>query len=451
MRKIESLQFPIELVEKVDPVDTALVIIDLQNDFCHQDGVFGQLDASLEAMPPMLDAVGNLVAEARRLGLMIIWVRATYDPIVRAPNFEDSLSRPGLTADVCLEGTWGAAWIDGLAPDLGASNEISLTKHRFSAFWDTAIDLYLRANRIKTVILTGVITSGCVESTARDAFFRNYFVVMPSDTAASYSQERHDASLRKMAHSMGDVPTSEQLLLIWRACEPGPRSWHLESKQASIKRGLEEILDPQHTAFVIIDMQNDFCHPDGGMAQGGADISANVQAIVAVRELLDLARRHGVLVVHVQASYGPLSASSVWIGEDTEASYALKICQPGTWGADSVTELAPVVGEPTVTKHRYSAFVDTRMETLLRSNGIETLVVTGTATMACVESTIRDAMMRDYQVVVPREAVAARGHMKHLHESSLETMDLFFAQVVGSTEIDDAWAACSPVGRSGQR
>lgn len=450
MRKIESSRFPLTLGEKIDPVDTALVVIDLQNDFCHQDGAFGQLDAPLEAMPPMLDAVLDLVAEARRLEVMIIWVRATYDPIVRAPNFEDSLSRPGLTPDVCLEGTWGADWVDGLGPDPHARNEVCLTKHRFSAFWDTAIDLYLRSNGIKTVVVTGVITSGCVESTARDAFFRNYFVVMPSDTAASYSQERHDASLRKMAHSMGDVPASDALMSIWRTLEPGPRNWHPQSKQAAIKRGLGEIIDPQHTAFVIVDMQNDFCHPDGGMAQGGADISANVQTTAAVRALLDQARRHGVLVIHVHANYGPLSASSVWIGEDTEASWALKICQPGTWGAESIAALAPAASEPIVTKHRYSAFVDTRMETLLRSNGIETLVVTGTATMACVESTIRDAMMRDYQVVVPQEAVAARGHMKHLHDSSLETMGLFFAQVVSSAEIGDAWAVGAAVTGSDQ-
>ena len=140
-----------------------------------------------------------------------------------------------------------------------------------------------------------------------------------------------------------------------------------------------------------------------------------------------------------------MSASSVWIGSDTEASVALEICQPGTWGAQSVAELAPGRDEPIVIKHRYSAFVDTRLETLLRSNGIETLVVTGTATMACVESTVRDAMMRDYDVVVPREAVAARGNMKYLHETSLEAMDLFFARVVSREQLAAAWAACESV------
>lgn len=445
MRNVERAQFPLSLREKVDPAHSALVVIDLQNDFCHRDGVFGRLGASLETMPRMLKSVGSLVAEARRLDIMIVWVRATYDPIVRSPAFEDSLSGPGLTADVCLEGTWGAEWVDGFGPDPDAGNEICLTKHRFSAFWDTAIDLYLRSNRIETVLATGVVTSGCVESTARDAFFRNYFVVMPSDTCASYSQERHDASLRKMAHSMGEVPTSERVLSIWREFEPGRRNWHLRSKRASIKRDLDEVANPRHTAFVIVDMQNDFCHPDGGMAQLGADISANIRAIPAIRELLDRARQAGILVVHVHANYGPLSASSVWIGSDTEASVALEICQPGTWGAQGVAELAPGRDEPIVVKHRYSAFVDTRLETLLRSNGIETLVVTGTATTACVESTVRDAMMRDYDVVVPREAVAARGSMKRLHETSLEAMDLYFARVVSGEQLAAAWAACDSV------
>ncbi|MYG53577.1 MAG: cysteine hydrolase [Rhodospirillaceae bacterium] len=441
MREIEGAQFPLSLGKKVDPAHSALVVIDLQNDFCHRDGVFGRLGVSLETMPGMLRSVGNLVAEARRLDIMIVWVRATYDPVVRSPALEDTLSRPGLTADVCLERTWGAEWVDGFGPNPDAANEVCLTKHRFSAFWDTAIDLFLRSNRISTVLVTGVVTSGCVESTARDAFFRNYFVVMPSDTSASYSQERHEASLRKMAHSIGDVPTSEQVMSIWREFEPGPRNWHIQSKQASVKRDLAEVADPRHTAFVIVDMQNDFCHPDGGMAQRDADISANIRAIPAVRGLLDLARRTGILVIHVHGNYGPLSASSVWIGGDTEASVALEICQPGTWGAQSVAELAPTPDEPIVIKHRYSAFVDTRLETLLRSNGIETLVVTGTATTACVESTVRDAMMRDYEVVVPREAVAARGNMKHLHEASLEAMDLYFARVVGGEQLAAAWAA----------
>lgn len=445
MREVERAQFPLSLRKKVDPAHSALVVIDLQNDFCHQDGVFGRLGVSLETMPRMLKSVANLVAEARRLDIMIVWVRATYDPIVRSPALEDSLSKPGLTADVCLEQTWGAEWVNGFGPNPDAGNEVCLTKHRFSAFWDTAIDLFLRSNRIRTVIATGVLTSGCVESTARDAFFRNYYVVMPSDTAASYSQERHDASLRKMAHSMGEVPTSKQVISIWREFEPGPRNWYIQSKQASIKRDLDEVVDPRHTAFVVVDMQNDFCHPDGGMAQRDANISANIRAIPAVRGLLDRARRAGILVIHVHGNYGPLSASSVWIGSDTEASVALEICQPGTWGAQSVAELAPGRDEPIVIKHRYSAFVDTRLETLLRSNGIETLVVTGTATMACVESTVRDAMMRDYDVVVPREAVAARGNMKYLHETSLEAMDLFFARVVSREQLAAAWAACESV------
>jgi ureidoacrylate peracid hydrolase len=103
--------------------------------------------------------------------------------------------------------------------------------------------------------------------------------------------------------------------------------------------------------------------------------------------------------------------------------------------------LAPFDGEEVVPKHRYSGFTDTRMETLLRANGIRTLVVTGTATQTCVESTVRDGQMRDYRIVLPRDGVASRGRHAHLKEASLETMGLYFADVVAARDVAAAWAS----------
>lgn len=430
---------PRPLAAKTDPAKTALVVIDVQNDFCHPDGVFPKLGADISAMAPTAARIKQLVAAARQADMLILWVRATYDPVVRGAAFDDALDKPDQTADACLAGTFGAEWIDGLGPDPDAASEVELIKHRYSAFWDTAIDLYLRSNAIENVVLTGVITSGCVESTGRDAFFRNYFVVIPEDTCASYSRERHDASLRKFAQTMGTVPASADVLALWRAAPAGPRNWHLDEKRKRASHGLPQIADPAHTALLIIDMQNDFCHADGGMAQRGADIAGNRAVIPAIADLLDQARAAGVMVLHVQANYGQLSGGPAWLFGGTEASVALDICLPGSWGAQQVDELAPRDGELVVVKHRYSAFVDTRLETLLRSNHIETVVCCGTATMACVESTVRDAMMRDYRAIVPRDAVAARGHMKALHDASLETMGAFFALTPSVAELTACW------------
>ena len=125
----------------------------------------------------------------------------------------------------------------------------------------------------------------------------------------------------------------------------------------------------------------------------------------------------------------------------SEKQKVSQLTQPGTWGAEQLDELAPVPGEEVVTKHRYSGFVDTRLETLLRSNHIKTLVITGTATQTCVESTVRDGQMRDYRIVVPEDGVASRGRHQHLKAASLETMGLYFADVVASDAVTAVWGS----------
>ncbi len=77
----------------------------------------------------------------------------------------------------------------------------------------------------------------------------------------------------------------------------------------------------------------------------------------------------------------------------------------------------------------------------MRTNHIRTLVVTGTATQTCVESTVRDGQMRDYRIVIPRDGVASRGRHQHLKAASLETMDLYFGEVVDSEKVVAAWDA----------
>ncbi len=408
---------PRPLSEKVDPTKTALVVIDVKNDFCHPDGLFPQLGADISTMPPMAARIADLVAEARRLDILILWVRATYDPVVRGAALDDALDKSDQDPNACQTGTFGAEWYGEIVPDLDRPNEVEMTKHRYSAFWDSPIDLYLRSNAIENVILTGVITSGCVESTGRDAFFRNYFVVIPNDACASFSQERHDASLRKFAQTMGTVPSSEDVLGIWQTAGPGARGWHLDEKKKRVLRGLPDVIDPTNTALLIIDMQNDFCHPDGVMAQRGADISANQAIIPSIAAVLDDARTVGAMVLHVKQTTAPSPAHLPGCSATPKLRWRW-ILPTANMGRRTGHRACAATGRTHGHQNRYSAFVDTRLETILRSNGIRTVVVCGTATMACVESTVRDAMMRDYRAVVPRDAVAARGHMKALHDAS---------------------------------
>ncbi|MFN0304818.1 MAG: cysteine hydrolase family protein [Burkholderiales bacterium] len=426
------------LADHIHPSRTALVVIDVQNDFCHRDGYYGRIGADLSMMPAMAEHVASLVAAGRVADMLILWVRASYDLVVQGAPLAEILSRGGEDPVRLCEGSWGAQWFAPAQP-IDRPGEVVLTKHRFSAFWDSPIDLYLRSNGIESVVMTGVVTSGCVESSARDAFFRNFHVVIANNACASYARELHDASLRKLAMTMSRVVDAESIVAAWEFAGRAPeRAWHTSAKAA---RAASDP-DPARTALLVIDMQNDFCHPDGLMARLGNDISFNRDVVPIQRRIIAAARAVGVMVIHVHAQYGELNASPATLFRTgDEPALEARICLPNSWGAQPIDDLAPHAGEPVVIKHRYSAFVDTRLETLLRSNGIRTVVVIGTATPVCVESTVRDGMMRDYRMIVPREAVACRGHVRHLHEASLETLGRYFAKVCSAEELVVSWQA----------
>jgi nicotinamidase-related amidase len=423
--------------ERVDPRSTALVVVDVQNDFCHPDGVFGRLGHGLSMMPAMADRLKALVDAARRRSMLIIWVRATYDEIVTSAVLAETYNRRDFHHSQCLEDSWGADWYGGVEP-LAAPNEVVVTKHRFSAFWDTPIDLYLRSNRIDSIVVTGVVTSGCVESTLRDAFFNDYYTVVAADCVAEASPERHEYALRKMGQAFGVVTPAADIIRVWDESRENARSWDIDYKRSTILEDLSRRIDPSHTALVLVDLQNDFCDPAGSMGRLGEGLDAIRAVLPNAAALLAEARAAGVMVVHVKAEYGGANQSDVSLFAGAGAS-ATACCAPGSWGAEIVPEVAPLPGEPIEVKNRFSGFVDTGLEKLLRANRIRTLVVLGVATQCCVECTVRDAALRDFYVVVPRDCCAARARMRHLHEASLETMGLFFAQVVDAAEIKAVW------------
>jgi nicotinamidase-related amidase len=313
-----------------------------------------------------------------------------------------------------------------------------LTKHRFSPFWDTAIDLYLRSNGIRSVVVTGVVTSGCVESTVRDAFFNDYYTVVAEDCVAEASADRHRNALIKMAQAFGLVVPAAEIMQVWDGNAHNALAWRVDAKRDRLLHDRRARLDPAHSALVLVDLQNDFCDAGGAMGQRAEGLSQIRATIPRIAELLRQARLRQVPVVHVKAEYGEADASDVRLFAE-QRSGSRDVCVPGTWGAEIVPEAAPVRGESVVVKHRFSGFVDTGLEKLLRANRTRTLVVAGVATQCCVESTVRDAALRDFYVVVPDDCVAARDRMRHLHDASLETMAIYFADIFPSSEIANHW------------
>lgn len=207
---------------------------------------------------------------------------------------------------------------------------------------------------------------------------------------------------------------------------------------------LEKKLDPDHCALVVIDVLNDFCADDGAMAREGLDVRDAQQLAGRLPDLIEAAREAGALVVFVRNVYsaeGDIYLSDVWLEQAQrrrEGSYVERpVCPPESWGNDFYGDVRPRPGEPIVTKHRFDAFLNTDLELVLRSNAVRSVVVTGVATNVCVETTARQAFLRDLYVVLPSDGAAAYSAAEH--EASLLTIDRYFGQVVTCEEVTRAW------------
>jgi ureidoacrylate peracid hydrolase len=113
---------------------------------------------------------------------------------------------------MCEDGTWQADFYGDVRPGHG---DITISKHRYSAFHNTDLDLVLRSHGIRTVVLTGVLTNVCVETTAREAFVRDYYVVLVEDGTASCQPEDHAMTLRNIERFFGVVSSTQALEAIW--------------------------------------------------------------------------------------------------------------------------------------------------------------------------------------------------------------------------------------------
>jgi len=209
---------------------------------------------------------------------------------------------------------------------------------------------------------------------------------------------------------------------------------------------LTELVDPQHTALLMIDMQHDFVEPEGLFGSLGIDLSMYEQTRPRLAFLLAAARANGVLVVHVQntALPGRRSDSPAQLRFNMRMHEAaqlpgepLRYTVPGTPGHAFVPEFEPRPDEVVVPKYRSSGFWGTNLEQVLRSNGIETVVVGGCTTEGCVESTARDAMFTDHYVVIADDCVGSDD--KAQHEASMFLMRHRF-DMAGSGDIASVWS-----------
>lgn len=208
------------LERKVDPAHTALIVVDVQNDFCAKGGGFDIEKNNIGLMQAMVPRLVKFIEKARCAGLTIVYTRSVHDSPLghyMSDSFlaqKSGRARGRYTAyPFCKDGTWGADFYDGIKPEPG---ELVVNKHRFSVFWDTDLDLILRNRGIRTLIITGVTSNSCVETTARDGFNKDYYVVLLKDCAAAISEELHNNTVRTVDVYLGQSADSTEVLKCWQ-------------------------------------------------------------------------------------------------------------------------------------------------------------------------------------------------------------------------------------------
>jgi ureidoacrylate peracid hydrolase len=207
---------------------------------------------------------------------------------------------------------------------------------------------------------------------------------------------------------------------------------------ARLLRSLEDQVRPGHTALVVVDVQKDFCADDGLLAlRTGLDMAPIREAMPRLNRLIQDARDHGVVVVWLRVATAPeaLLPNHKVIREEGNGLLAAE----GTDGADFDHDvLAPLPGEIVVTKRNYDGFHETGLDTVLRAEGVQTLVMTGFATNVCVETTARNGHMRGYYIVLVSDCSAAPDPAEH--EAAVSNIARYFGKVASGQEVASAWA-----------
>jgi ureidoacrylate peracid hydrolase len=177
---------------------TAVLIVDMLNDFLDPDGAMPLLEGRA-----LFDPINRLIDAARFAGSPIIWVCDEHPPGDR--EFEKRTEH-------CLRGTWGAEIVSALVP---GPDEYRVAKRRYSGFFETDLDLRLRELGIDHLIIAGVVTNICVRSTTHDAFFRGYDVMIPEECVAATSDREQASSLYDIDTHYGTVASLRSILELY--------------------------------------------------------------------------------------------------------------------------------------------------------------------------------------------------------------------------------------------
>ena len=198
----------------IDPTTTALVLVDMQNDFLHPDGAYGRANQGCEAIAALPDRLAGVADAMRTAGG---WIVSTHFTLVPGKGGEPFISphlkrlRPFLGKGDFAPGSQGQALIDQLQPA-----DLSVEKVAFSAFYQSRLEWMLNRAGIETLIFGGIVTNGGVASTVRDAHVRDFHTVVLSDGCAAFSDAAHESTIGSLS-TISDISTCREMVAVLEA------------------------------------------------------------------------------------------------------------------------------------------------------------------------------------------------------------------------------------------
>jgi len=226
MLRLDARPEPLDL----DPRRVAVIVIDVQNDFASRGGMFDRAGIDISGIAAAAHATRPVLDAARAKGIPVVYLNMEHAPDLsdagppagphrvkhRPLALGDALAAPdGTPSRILIRDTWNTDNVPELTPHPG---DIVLPKHRYSGFFETELDAVLHGLGVTQLLVTGCTTSVCVESTVRDATFRDYTCVVLED-CTSEPLGTHDASLKVIETLFGWVSNAEAVL---EALAPAP-------------------------------------------------------------------------------------------------------------------------------------------------------------------------------------------------------------------------------------
>lgn len=197
--------------------NVALIIVDMQNDFLHEKGFWRKHSQDISIPASSLDLLRKPIPHIKKIAdlfrknrkevvyIYTAWEKDYSDVAIPLRRMADKAKEMG----VLVRGSWGAQIIEELTPH---ESDHMVMKKAYGAFFQSSLDSVLRNLNIKTLIMTGIATNFCVETTSREAVAYGYNVILLSDATATYDPEGHQATLKVIAAGFGDVMSTEDII-----------------------------------------------------------------------------------------------------------------------------------------------------------------------------------------------------------------------------------------------